>query len=266
MDELKTEFTAFVGEEVHVDENELYHVVNFNPKSSVNELIRNDPKAFCERIRDGVKDIDGITGDSALMLSGYKIITDEIRKSGGMPIFPHPYWDYANSYNCPTDVAQEVLKRGYCDAFEVLGGLNVENNNIQTALYNELRAEGVKVAVVGSTDCHKTQLRYVDLSDVGKTVVFAKNPDNIPDSIRDLYSVAVETRRSEDERVYGPLRLVKYTQFLLKNYFPVHNILCNASGTLMCEYFNGNKYLKEAIEKAEERIAAYKNDFFGKRD
>ena len=84
------------------------------------------------------------------------------------------------------------------------------------------------------------------------------------DAIMNLNSVAISHNPGEQPFVHGPFRLVKYVYFLLENYLPMHAELCKASSVLLCEYFKGHPEVKPAIDIAEERIAAFKKDFFGK--
>ena len=97
-----------------------------------------------------------------------------------------------------------------------------------------------------------------------KTLVFAENSSEIINSIKDLYSVAVEELNGETDRAYGPFRMVKYAKFLMENYYPVHNRLCEASGLMLIEYFSGDTNLKTAIEAIENKVKEFENSFFKK--
>lgn len=252
-------FQIIHGEEVHNGYAGYFHMVNIGGNYSINEIYLNNP----EKIKREVKELENEV-EIPEKLNKYEYLNRvwlyrEIKKSGGYAIYPHPYWNIGY-YHTPTDMSRAIIKNGLCDAFEVLGGCRPYELNMQVALYNDLRAEGCDIPIVGSTDSHtsldESHIKY-------STIAFAKNSDVI-NAVSEHYSAAAETVPGESERVYGKLRLVSYTHFLLKNYFPIHDELCNVSGTLMYDYVCGNENLKEDIMRAEERIKKYKKDFFGR--
>ena len=260
--ELKTNFTVFSGEEVHNNYAGRFHVVNFGGKYSVNDIILSGREKVKKQVIAESKKINGVSKKDAEELAWYKWITDEIRKSGGLSIFAHPYWSVHNAYNCPTNIAAEVFRRGYFDAYEVFGGCTHHEKNMQEALYNEMRCEGIKIPIVGSTDVHNSNNYGVSWCAVSGTVVFADTAENIAEEILNLRSAAIETGDENTDHVCGPFRLVKYTLFLLENYFPVHDRLCSASGTMTAQYFRGAENLKYAIEETEKNISDFEKCFF----
>lgn len=252
------DFTIIKGEEVHNGYAGYFHMVNIGGNYSVNEIYLNNP----QKVEKEAAELENSVAipknlDKHEYLNRVWLY-NEIKKSGGYAIYPHPYWNIGY-YHTPTEMSKAIIKNGLCDAFEILGGCRPEELNRQVALYNDLRAEGCDVPIVGSTDSHtvlqKQHLKY-------STVVFSE--DDILNAISDRYSVAVEAAPGEPVRVYGKLRLVMYTHFLMENYFPVHDELCRISGTLMYDYLHGNEDLKQDIVRAEERIKKHKKEFFGR--
>ena len=118
-------------------------------------------------------------------------------------------------------------------------------------------AKGKKIPIVGSSDSHGTD--PANYFGYGKTVVFAESLElsSICDAIRDGYSVAVEQNRGEEERVYGPYRLVRYAHVLLDQYFPSHDELCVEEGILMREYAMGDESVKERLASLAPRADAH---------
>ncbi|MEG2378097.1 MAG: hypothetical protein RSC43_07060, partial [Clostridia bacterium] len=57
-------------------------------------------------------------------------------------------------------------------------------------------------------------------------------------------------------------RLVKYTRFLLDNYFPWHDRLCATEGLLMREAALGNADASSALAHISGQCAAFANKFF----
>ena len=265
MEELKTCFTVFPGEEVHNKYAGRFHVVNFNGTSSVNQMILENQELVKTEVKEKSAKMQEIQGKEAEEVAWYQWITQAIRKSGGLSIFAHPFWTVKHCYNSPTNITKEVLKRGYFDIFELLGGCTPAENNLQNALYQDMRAEGLRIPIVGSTDVHSTVQFGLSHCATAHTLVFAASPEEIPSAVMDCYSVAVETLPQENKRVYGPFRLVKYAQFLLDYYYPLLDPLYQASGTMILEYFKGDLACKSIIEAIEHKIKQSELDFFGKR-
>ncbi len=251
-------FKIINGEEVHNGYVGFFHMVNIGGKYSVNDIYLNDPQRIDSEVKELESEIEIPENLDKREYLNRVWLYREIKKSGGYAIFAHPYWDIEYLHTS-TAMSKAIIKNGLCDAFELLGGCTPKGNNLQVALYNDLRAEGCDIPIVGSTDAH-TVLgeEYLTRS----TVVFAED-DDIIKAISDGYSVAVESLPHENIRVYGKLRLAFYTHFLLENYYPVHNELCSASGLFIEEYINGNTDARELIEKAEERVSEFESEFFG---
>lgn len=251
-------FNIMHGEEVHNGYAGLFHMVNIGGQYSVNDIYINNP----EKIEKEVAELAQTTNVPANVDKTEYLnrvwLYNEIKKSGGYAIFVHPYWSIGY-FHTSTPMSQAIIRNGLMDAFEVIGGCTPRGNNLQVALYNDLRAEGYDIPVVGSTDSH-TVLGESHL--IRSTVVFAKD-DNILEAVSDGYSVAVESIPGENVRVYGKLRMAFYAHFLLENYYPIHNELCSVSGIFIEEYINGNEDSKHLIEKAEERVLQFEKEFFG---
>ena len=250
------------GEEIHNNYAGYFHMVNIGGNYSVNEIYLNEPERVEMEVKELEKEVDVPQNFDKHHYLNRVWLYREIKKSGGFAIFPHPYWDIG-FYHTETPVSKAILKNGLCDAFEVLGGVNPEQNNLQVALYNELKAEGVKISPVGSTDSHSVFNETTGYFKKASTIAFTED-DGILGAISKGLSVAVEHLPEENTRVYGDFRLIKYTHFLLRNYFPGHNELCSVSGTLLNAYINGDIETKPMIEKTEKMIDDFKKDFFGR--
>lgn len=83
---------------------------------------------------------------------------------------------------------------------------------------------------------------------------------SIFEAIKNFYSVAIEKQYDDgDERVYGSYRLVKYTKFLLDNYFPSHDELCFEEGVLMREYALGDDRAGDSLSLFADRTEKHMN-------
>ena len=242
----------FTGEEVHTPDNYV-HYIHFGGKFSINEIFQKDEVGFRREVDEIIENEEIPYHDEFIYASGLWVVR-KIKEAEGLSVFVHPHW-ISNVYNVPDEFTISFLKNEIFDAFEVIGGQTANENNMQTALYNQLRAEGYKVPIVGSSDSHGTI--NCGLFDKMYTIVFSDG--DILGSIRDLYSVAIEVYEdSVNYTVHGEYRFVSYTRFLIENYFKFTAQFCAEEGLLMRQYLLG-------IDGAKERLNAIKSrtdDFY----
>ncbi len=238
---VKLAFTRVKGEEVHAPDNTV-HIVHVGGKQSVAAKYVHDIEGYEKELSVYMEKVPAEIADK------YKIryaqcmwVTDKIREAGGLAIFPHPYWrpGASKEFNVCDEFATILLKSGMFDAYELIGGMKQVGNNRSVALWSELRAEGLKIPVVGSSDVHCLE-KVEDFPHLF-TLCFAKarTNDDIVDAIRNSLSVAVEacgTEYDRQYRCYGSLRLVSYAHFLMKYFFPLQERLCQGEGIAMRNY------------------------------
>ncbi len=284
------EFNICTGEEVHLpdlapDHINDVHIVNFGGKYSVNAILLD------EHTEEFGNDIDkrrfkGFPCPDQLTEDEYRAEVDalaatldipegiepftyascvwvfnHIKKAEGLGIFCHPYW-ISNVYQVPESLTDYMLKTRPFDAFEVLGGENYyEQNGLQTHKYYEIKAQGYDFPIVGSTDSHSSVNN--ENAYVASTMVFspANECEAIIDSIKKYYSVAIDGISSE-YRLVGDFRLAKYANFLLKEYFPLHDDLCYEEGRAMKDYACGIEGAKETLEFISGRIKKQREKYF----
>ena len=253
----------FTGEEVHTPENYV-HVVHFGGKYSVNDLFLKNDELYRKEV-DEIIDSEEIPFEDKYTYASCLWEARKIREAGGLCIYPHPHW-ISNVHNVPDELSYLFLTKNIFDAFELIGGQSAHENNMQTAFYNQLRSEGYKIPVVGSSDSHGTINR--GLFDKMYTIVFAGEyeHDNILQSIKDCYSVAVEVYNdSVNYSVHGEYRLVSYARFLIENYFAFTALLCQEEGLLMRQYLLGICGAKERLSKLKNRVTNYYNLCSGRK-
>ena len=285
--------TIVPGEEVHMPDVKGvecdFHTVNFGGEYSINALT--DGPAVNEKGTD--KKYRSLNGECPdyMPLEGwqnkmlelaekenapdgvdripaavFKWLYGEIRKSGGLAIFPHPTW-ISDVYHVPFAFWNYVVENKYFDAFEVLGGENYyEQNGFQALKYYEDRALGYDYPVVGSTDSHSSNPSNRNAF-ICSTLVFSAENERkaLIEAIKERYSVAIDTI-DENFRLVGHLRLAKYSTFLLKEYFPLHDELCKEEGRLMKQVATGTPEEKEEALKVlsliGDRVQKHREKYF----
>lgn len=202
--------------------------------------------------------------------AGFCWICEQIRAAGGLSIFPHPYWIENNSsfgaaFHADERLTQYLFEQQPFDAFEVLGGeRNFEQNGFQSIHYYQALAEGLRFPIVGCSDSHG--LFRKPSAFVASTICFARENSSpaILEAIRGSRSVVVDLI-SEEFRLVGDLRLVKYACFLMNSYFPLHQEACNEQGRAMKEYYCGDRDAGLKLLKAlDGRIQRMWEKYFSK--
>ncbi len=234
---------VFPGEEVHAPDNPV-HIVNFGGSASVNELIKKDEKIY----RDGIAEYMKCLPESYDELTKFQIaasewVYDQIRITGGLAIYSHPFWAPRHHYYVGAKVNDIMLKRRNFDAVEVFGGFyleQTESNMLSLSRWQQENLAGSQMLnPVGVSDCHDCD---ADLAGWYYTIVFAEKPDfkSIAAAIRNGRCVAVHQQPGCFPIAAGEYRLVKFTYFLLREFYPRHDELCRDEGEAMRRELSGN--------------------------
>ncbi len=258
--DVDTDLRIYPGEEVHPPDNPV-HIVNFGGRFSINALFTADKKAAYYAGVQALTDtlVDFPAGIDHYTYASCAWCFDKIREGGGLGIFCHPYWFTRHRFDVPETLTNLLFERQPFDAYEVIGGYHryeAESNLLQAARYGEERARGKQLPVVGVSDAHGCETG--ELFGWYFTIVFAPSLD-LPDlvqSIKDLYSVAVEALPGTMPRAHGPFRLVRYAQFLLREILPQHDELCIEEGSLMLAHIAGDERAAGVLRAYKGRTAA----------
>jgi hypothetical protein len=238
---VESDLRIFPGEEVHAPGNPA-HILNFGGRFSINDLFKSDE--FLNGVEEIETRLEGLPDE----LDRYPYAAsvwclEKIREGGGLAVFCHPYWFNRHRYDVPQSLTTWLLESQPYDALELIGGYHkneVESNHLQVARYQEERARGKRIPIVGVSDSHGCETG--SLFGWYYTIAFAASTDleDLIQSIKDLYSVAVEALPGEGPRAFGPFRLVRYAQFLLREIFPAHDRCCAEEGQLMLAHAAGD--------------------------
>jgi hypothetical protein len=267
------DFQIFPGEEVHAPDNPV-HIVNFGGDRSVNALWQENE----EKYRREVAAIQATLpseeiGSESFAVAASEWIYDRIRESGGVSIFCHPYW-YVSQYVISEALTSAILQRARFDAFEVIGGFfryQSRSNNFQIMRWAEELGKGNRFPVVGLSDSHGTTLYKGGKGKLGSsrvgwsyTIVLAQENTvaSLGEAIRDFRSVAVCRYPDECPNLCGDFRMVKYADFLLREYFPLQRGRCEAEGTLMLEILAGSRQAEKALKAFSGETARFRAENF----
>ena len=244
------------GEEVHSPDNYV-HVIHFGGDSGVNEIYEKDEEKYYKDVQK-IIDTQELPYFDKFTYAANMWVVKKIREANGLAVYCHPHW-IPDTYDVPDSLSRAFLENGIFDAFELIGGQTSHENNMQTAFYYQLRAEGVKIPITGASDSHGTI--NSGLFDKMFTIVFAaeNSRDCILKAVKGCMSVAVEIYDdSVNYSVHGSYRLVSYARFLMEHYFALTARLSLEEGILMRSHALGDK-------DASARLAQLKNktdDFY----
>ncbi len=261
-EQVDIDLRIYPGEEVHPPDNPV-HIINFGGNFSVNDLFA--AESYLDEVAQIERELDDLDGIDRYPYASCVWCFDKIREGGGLAVFCHPYWLSRHRYDVPTDLVDLILERQPYDALELIGGYwlhEVESNTLQVARYHEERAHGKVIPVVGVSDAHGCERGLLGWY---YTVVLAPSSDlvDLVDSVKGLYSVAVEALPGDPPRAFGPFRLVKYTQFLFREVFPQHDELCVQEGRLMLAHVAGNPHARQMLHLLRGRTQMLYDHLWG---
>lgn len=265
---VKMGLNRVLGEEVHAP-GSIVHIVHAGGKRSVASQYVDDRPTYNAGVAQCLARVpESVPEKYRERYAMAMWVTERIHEAGGLAIFPHPYWRPGKSYayNVCDEFTFILLKSGMFDAYELVGGMTQPDINRSVAMWSELRAQGLSIAVVGSSDVHG--LEGSPFFPHNFTICFAEanTNDAVVAAIKAQNSVAVEAVGEEYKRqyrCYGSLRLVSYAQFLLKFYFPALTRVCQGEGVAMRSYAMGLADAK-LIELQAEQADDFRNRFFGR--
>jgi len=268
---LRMGFCRVPGEEIHTPGSAI-HIVHVGGHTSVAEEYLRDHRKYEGEVDAYEAKLTGqIPEKYRRRYAMAQWATDHIREAGGVAVFAHPFWKPASQkYNICEEFSRLLLTSGMFDAFEVMGVYTYSAlASLTAALWQELRAEGLQISPIGSSDVHNT----VNASSFPQhfTVCFAEEntSESLTDAIRQGLTVAVRgTPLSVHDRYeyhcHGSFRLVAYTHFLLDHYFPRRQRICQCEGIAMRQYLMGEA--EGALVEAQARQSEdFWKRYFGRK-
>jgi predicted metal-dependent phosphoesterase TrpH len=271
---LGLDFRLFPGEEVHSPGNPV-HIVNFAGDFSITERFQADEERYQREVAAILATMkQDIPQLNYFPVAASQWVCDRIREAGGLAVFAHPYW-YVGQYVISEALTDALFAAKSFDAFEILGGFykhQFESNNFQVLRYYEEQAKGNRFPVVGLSDSHGTDSFPAgsksancnsedgDLFGWYYTIVLAASDsrEDIIAAIKDYRSVAVCAPSGSVPMMFGDSRMVRFANFLFREYFPWHAILCQAEGAAMLDHLAGDASGQEVLKTWKGRVPAYR--------
>ncbi|MBE6904409.1 MAG: hypothetical protein E7480_07360 [Ruminococcaceae bacterium] len=255
--------TLIFGEEVHVP-TERIHSVHMGGRESVNEYFRNHTEEAKAEVA-AIQATLSLPADVDPEDYAWRIwVSRKAHEFGGISVLSHPFWIWQQVYFMTPACTKQLLRDGVHDALD----LRDDDMQAAVAFWQEMREEGINIPIVGSSDSHLSSPENPYKS-VGGGYMFVFAPDNSTESILNAIlkgnSVCVNNYY-QPEFTFGSFRLVKFSKFLLDNFYPNYMRLCHNQGVLMSEYPLNDKPSEELISllsKLNKRSEAFAREFYG---
>ena len=264
-DGVKLGMNIMRGEEVHTP-GSLLHIVNVGGKESTCDKYILDREQFEKDVAEIEKTLTDVDENYRHRVALAKYACADIRKNGGLAILAHPFW-CPNRYNVDRKFLDYIYTPELFDAFEVIGGINYESNNMQVALWQEKAFEGKYLTPVGSSDSHNHDTSRAEFTK-RITIVFAKDntTESIIEAVKNGMTVAGEIpeKDTDEVRFYGKLRLVTFAHFMYNNYFNETRRLCFGEGILMRRYAEGED-VADTLSSLCDTVDNFYKQFYGRQ-
>ena len=277
---LNLPFRLYPGEEVHPNKTYV-HIVNFASDKSANAFALREKDAATWRNTDPTPEYEEELRrvmaelpeplpheDMRREIASAVIVARIIREGGGLAILAHPHWQYPG-HNVPDAMYRYFFEHHIFDALELQGGLFWYENQTQNALWEELRAQGHQLPVVGSSDEHGVLPKHfkadIEYFTEERTLLLAKENtrEGIIEAVKNLYSVAMQKDEGSNPVLCGGnYRLRRYMVFLLRNYFPIRDEVYFEQGRLMHAFAAGTPGAKEKLLRCVADSADFESKYF----
>ena len=259
---LTKEFVVYPGEEIHNRHMGYFHIVGIGENASVNRVILENQDLVEEEVQKIIKANNYPKEVTPYVIAYRTFVSNKIREFGGLAVFAHPYWDAYGEYNIQKDDFIYVMKNHLYDAIELYSSSDSpqhesNGNNLTIALCRDLLKDGYDIPYLGASDTHKPIYGH---GCYGKnfTMFFAKDLklESFKEAVKDYRSVALFIYDDRFFQAQGQYRYVNYTRFLVYEYYPEYNKLCEEHSIALKEGVR--------IKEIEKKLIEYKKEFFGR--
>ena len=263
--QMKIDLLVFQGEEISVQDSvgSGSHVVSLCASEHVKGKFSPDnPSAeeYDKEIKDiidnDLKDKKLIKGLNKEKYSHLVWVIKKIRQFGGYVLLAHPYWEYPRGkYYLDRLVFDQLIADGLFDFIEI----SINTDLSIAKCFSEV-SRGKKIIPISTSDGHDyfpSSPRY------GKyyTIVFADKLDkkNIFKALFESKCVAVGHHPGDYESLFGSFELVEYSDFLMREFFPLHDRICHLESELYMRVIEGENKNNPMLDKLrKELVELYK--------
>ena len=280
---LETGYRVFPGEECHMPKQKhdslfrckgnypWIHIVNFGGRFGVCRWIADNYDAYLAELEKRMPKYPAEWHEDVRRIAAAAdFFIDKIHEAGGIAVFSHPFWICNHRFNLPSPVRKAMLEDGKFDVIEVPGLWKpfkpdlVDGNNLAAAMWHEAGIKkGRMLPIAGITDSHEARCALGS----NTTVVFAGDGSfgSIGSALKNGNAATVTSvpGRVPTFHVWGSERLVAYTQFLLRDFYPLHDAYCRIEGGLMLAQLRGEVALDDVNDFGRGRLDRLFEKFFG---
>jgi hypothetical protein len=247
----------FPGEEISVAEpsGSGAHIVSLCASEHVKGRFAPDR----ESVEEYEKEIEGIISNDlrskelveGLVREKYAHVFWAIKKTrefGGYVLLAHPYWEYPkDKYHLDRLVFEQLIADQLFDFVEI----SINTDLSAAKCYHEA-SRGKNIIPICTSDAHRFERRF------GKyyTIVFAEKPDkeHIFKALFDSKCVAVGHHPGDYAGLFGSPGLVEYADFLMQEFFPVHDRICHLESELYMRILEGADGCQQVLDDLKKEL------------
>ena len=266
----------FTGEEFHTP-GTILHSVAVGHRLGINEWRSRNMKEFNRRVEEEMKKPVyrqyGLNERELREAAASMVMYGIGRELGAkLLVYSHPSdYNRENNFENPSVAYRRFMfDNADYDALELpnvsTGAFQVSTRTadrlmLMNSLVLEQYAKGGKFSLVAASDCHDQRAEYF-----GKvyTVIFARACDveSFAAAVKSRMCVALRSPATIQNFCVGPVRLMKYQQFLERAYWPGHDKLCRQQGELLLKRAAGDTSVQPEIERLAAAISDYREGCF----
>jgi predicted metal-dependent phosphoesterase TrpH len=231
------------------------HVVSLNANSSVADYRDDSTRYDAEvaRIAEEFRNTELVDGLTPEHYAHAVWTIRKVRDFGGFAVIAHPYWVSSGRFDLDRRVYEQLLNDQLYDAIELFGDVEFEDNMLSLVRYAAELHSGKTPPIIGNSDTHRA-----DRHTYGGywTMVFADEltTDSILSAISDGRSVACQRCPGNGLIAFGPFHLVEYTYFLHREFFPIHDRICEIQGMLFLRMLEGKKIPHDGLNSLKSEL------------
>jgi hypothetical protein len=211
--------------------------------------------AALEAALAGKKMVGGLT---AAEYAPIRWAVEGIHRQGGRAFLAHPYWIADRGRHLDVRLYEQLVAERLLDGVELIGDVDYEDNLLSVAYYQGLLEKGYRLPILGNSDTHDVAHTYGG----HWTVAFVKEMTGagVLQAIQERYSVActlvTPAKQRDALRIYGPVEMVEYALFLNREFYPLHQSICQEEARHASAALLGDATAKLGLASCREQMTA----------
>ena len=236
-----------------------WHMLAVATGASVWERYDSDEgKAEIAALEAALVDAKLVGGLPAAEYAPIRWAVEAIHRQGGRAFLAHPYWIADRGRHLDVRIYEQLVTEGVLDGVELIGDVDYEDNLLSVAYYQGLLEKGFRLPILGNSDTHDVAHTFGGHWTVA--LVEEMSGVGLLQAIQERYSVActlvTPAKQRDALRIYGPVEMVEYALFLSREFYPLHQSICQEEARHATAALRGDPAAKQSLAACREQMAA----------